>query len=597
MARRFVACVLSLVAFAPLTARAQAPVRDRPRPAAPRDAAALLGSASLSGRVVDAETGRGIPRARVRLVGGSLNRGPVLTDVDGVFTFNGLGAGTYRVSAERSQYLPTTYPDTRTLRGRAARLQLADGQSIDHVVMTMSRGGVIVGRIADAHGDPVDGARVHGLLMRPDGRHLQVASVESNDLGEFRLPRLPAGRYLVLVKPRLVASGSDASPPLDPTILQSTDTYFPSAASIDRARPIPVRHGETVSGIEMTLVESAPTIVSGLAIAADGHSLAGGSITVRSASGDLVPMTDSSAGFGPDGIFRLLLPPGDYTLEARATPRLPPGEAVRWDNDLVGTARLSVTGAPSETIAIMLGRGATASGRVVFEGTSPVPPSPAAATVPTFNLRPISGGSPCRPIRPTVGSDWAFKVEGLGGACAASPLVQFGRWRVASITINGQNIFGRTITFEPGQHYGDVVIVVTDRTTRVETRVTDASGQPTQDFVTLFFPAEKARWDSLQHFSRAAVSPAFPAELPMGPMVKFGSSGPPTEVQNGVARQVNMAVGDYYAIALDDILADDSLDPAVLERLIPHATKFTLTDESPVSLTLRRIALSQILGK
>ncbi|HEY7497969.1 MAG TPA: hypothetical protein VH740_05640, partial [Vicinamibacterales bacterium] len=50
-----------------------APVRDRvPTP--------RIGTGALKGRVVDGVTGRPIARARVRLTGAGVSRGPVLTD-------------------------------------------------------------------------------------------------------------------------------------------------------------------------------------------------------------------------------------------------------------------------------------------------------------------------------------------------------------------------------------------------------------------------------------------------------------------------------------------------------------------------------------
>ena len=55
------------------------------------------------------------------------------------------------------------------------------------------------------------------------------------------------------------------------------------------------------------------------------------------------------------------------------------------DDQLSGTTRISVGGGGVEDVTITVGRGATASGRVVFEGTTPPPPSPGTAGIPLFN--------------------------------------------------------------------------------------------------------------------------------------------------------------------------------------------------------------------
>ena len=60
-------------------------------------------------------------------------------------------------------------------------------------------------------------------------------------------------------------------------------------------------------------------------------------------------------------------------------------------------------------------------------------------------------------------------------------------------------------------------------------------------------------------------------------------------------RITGLPAGEYYAIALDDIEGEDTLDPAVLERLTSSAIRVTLTDEGPIEVPLRRFNLADVM--
>ena len=139
----------------------------------------------------------------------------------------------------------------------------------------------------------------------------------------------------------------------------------------------------------------------------------------------------------------------------------------------------------------MVGRGATATGRVVFEGTTPPPPSPGPAGVPFYN----PDGPGCRSGQATIAADWTFKLDGLSGSCGAPPHVTFGRWTLKAVTLRGQNLMEQPLTFETGQHYTNVQVVVTDKRTQMDLRVSGDDGQPTREYVAIAFPIDKAKWN------------------------------------------------------------------------------------------------------
>jgi carboxypeptidase family protein len=596
----------------PPRGQAVPPVGITMGPMDPRDRRPMqqTGTASLKGRVVDGVTGRPLRRARVRLMG-IVQKGPILTDDAGQFEFASLPQGSYGVNVDKSTYMPSRYPEVnRSLKNRLGTITIADGQAVEDVTVPMYHGGVITGRVFDAHGDPVDQAAISVLFLPRSGRPQQRGGGGTNDLGEYRAARLQPGRYIV--RARAQGGGAPDPNPSAKSLPQSLPVYFPNALSPDQAQVLVVNRGETLSGIDIILGEGQPTVVSGIVMAADGQPFQGGNVSFRMASaGNEFGGADGGTGIRPDGTFRVQMPPGEYVFEAFAQPARTGSQPIRPEMQLFGSTRVNVSGDALEGVVITIGNGATASGRIVFEGTTPppiVPPGP--TRVPMFN----PDGPGCRAGMATIAPDWTFRVEGLGGACAAQPTSVFGRWTLKAVTVGGQNLMDELVTFQPGQHYGNIRIVVTDKRTQVEVRVADESGQPTRDYVVLMFPADKERWTQLPRYVRTFGSQASQAGMmtmttmmmmPSGSMTGSIPRPAPGSLQatianrppraDNVARMMNVAAGEYYAIALDDMDPEDSTDPAVLEKLIPAAVKVNVTMDAPAEIHLRRTPLADII--
>jgi len=569
---------------------AQPPPRDR-RPVP------IVGTAAMKGRVVDGVTGNPIARARVRIVGGPTPKPPVMTDAGGVFEFTGLAAGPYTLMAEKSTYIAGRHPETgRSMRARAQPFVLANGQVVEDVAIQMFRGAAITGRVVDAYGDPVDMAQVRLLRVVRGGRPQQANQAQSNDLGEFRVPRLQPGRYLLQIRPNLQAMnafpGPNAAP--EPPLPQPLPTYYPSGQSLSHARPITVNRGETVSGIEVVLAEGTPTVVSGVVMRSDGEPVVNGSVTARVVGNDAVGYeVGGGSGIRQGGMFQLMLPPGDYALEANVMARQGQGPTAPEDQ-LSGTVHVTVGGGIAEGVNIMVGRGATAMGRVIFEGNSPPPPSPGQARVPFYNPE----GPGCRGGQATIAADWSFKIEGLSGTCGAPPYATFGRWTLKSITLRGQSLLDGPVTFETGQQYANIQVVVTDKRTQMDLRVSGEDGQPTREYVVIAFPIDKARWDQQLRQVRTYVPPPLGAFTRLTPPAGVGQAVNSGNAMPGSAPQERLQAltpGEYFVIALDDIDSEDWQDPAVLERLSANAIRVVLTEDAPVEVPLRRFSYTELM--
>ena len=565
----------------------QPPVRDRvPTP--------QVGKAVVRGRVIDGQTGAAVARVRVRLMGGQGgNRPATLTDAQGVFTFTGLPPGGYTVTADKATYMSASYPDRGgSLRSSAARPVLIQGdQTVDNVVVRLYHGGAISGRVVDAHGDPVEFAQVSALTMTASGggRMGMRGSMQTNDIGEFRIGRLTPGRYILMV-----SSQNRFQDPMgtETPLPQPVPTYFPNAMSRNEAQPVPVARGQTVSGIEIAMAEGVPTVVTGRVIVSDGQPLAptpgGGGTFVNARPDDRDFQGGMTAGSSvrPDGTFRFLLAPGNYVLEARRNQ--PPGQGT-GNKEQYGITKIIVAGETMD-VSIVLGSGATASGRVVFEGETPAPAPPAQAGVP---LSAPDGFGNCRSGQLQIAPDWTFSVDGLVGTCAAPTYGMFGRWTLKSIVINNQDLRNGSVTFEPGQHYGNVQIVVTDRKNELNLHVTDEKSQPTREYAVLVFPIDKAKWEATSQVVRTFVPPSTEMIASMQAMATASGRGN-LPAQVGRETVSGLTSGEYYAIALDDIDNDSWRDPAVLERLATAATRVTMT-EGPTDVNLLRVKLDDVI--
>ena len=245
------------------------------------------------------------------MVGGPNQRqpAPALTDDDGAFTLTQISAGPFSVMVTKSTFLAGRYPEIgRSMRARGQPLVIAEGQVLDGVTIPLYHGGAIAGRVLDMYGDPIEFAQVRVVRIRGGARPQGMNQTQTNDLGEYRLPRLEPGRYAVHVRPQMQnefrpPSAQDAAPPLP----QPMPIYYPSAPSLAQAQPIVVRRGETVSGIDIMLGDGLPAVVTGIVVRSDGEPVGSGFINVTSASGEARGGFDRVAGTRHSQ--RRLLPP------------------------------------------------------------------------------------------------------------------------------------------------------------------------------------------------------------------------------------------------------------------------------------------------
>ncbi len=284
-------------------------------------------SAGVTGRVLETDTKRPVPGAQVSLVPEARPQGGVFappraeraeTDANGVYRFENLEAGRYRLMVQRAGFAIQGFPPSPP-----PAVQVLPGQIQTAPDVLLERGGVIAGRVMDHAGQPLAEARVMAMRPSPRGRGnapilLPVgSSAQTNDLGEFRLYSLPAGEYYVQMAPLPnpdFAGGGGTPPETAPAA-----TFYPGTADPASAQAIAVAAGQTVQDIVFSAVVVPVFQVSGIVVDENGAPVADAMIML---------MPDRSSGalpFGPpararadrEGRFRVAnVPSGAYMANA-----------------------------------------------------------------------------------------------------------------------------------------------------------------------------------------------------------------------------------------------------------------------------------------
>jgi hypothetical protein len=73
-----------------------------------------------------------------------------------------------------------------------------------------------------------------------------------------------------------------------------------------------------------------------------------------------------------------------------------------------------------------------------------------------------------------------------------------------SVILDGKDVLDEDVWFEPGRHYENVRVVMTDRRAQLRVRVSEANGTPTGEYAAVLFPVQPKRWRSPERYIRAA---------------------------------------------------------------------------------------------
>jgi len=200
---------------------------------------------SVSGSVRNALTGEPIAKVSVFLRS-NLNGGNALltkTDAEGKFRFVDLAPGGFFLHAEKPGYLRLGFgPSTRV--APQTQLSLKVGEKLAVPPLQLYPQSVITGRVVDEDDEPVERVMVQVATLR-GGQLMPMQGGPTNDLGEFRISGLGAGKYYLLTQGAQRGTTKDRRGYLT--------TYYPGTSEVSAAVSVDLRAGQVSAPLEIRL--------------------------------------------------------------------------------------------------------------------------------------------------------------------------------------------------------------------------------------------------------------------------------------------------------------------------------------------------------
>jgi protocatechuate 3,4-dioxygenase beta subunit len=558
------------------------PARDPNAPPPP------VGTATIRGRVTAADSGTPLRRAQVRITSPELRLSQsAATDADGRYAFTKMPAARYQISVSRNGFVSLQYGQTRPFEG-GKTLSLSDGETAEKIDFALPHGSVITGRITDETGEPVSGVRVQAMRYQymPSGERQLVPAYSggfvgplfnpvTDDLGQFRLFGLMPGTYVVsaTMQTNMFMMG----PQFGPAGAASVDdnngyltTYYPGTANQGEAQGVTVSLGQEANAF-FALVPARLARISGAVRNSQGRPATG--VTLMLMTKTIGMGVASGTMIGPDGTFTLAnVAPGEHVLEVAPQPRGPMAMSADSPQEPeFASVPITVTGQDISGLTITTAPGATITGRVIFDGKSPVQrmstgpnasrilPSPASpgAAGPSFAIGSLDNG--------VVDESGRFQIRGVNGRIVFRPVGLQG-WYLKSVTLNGVDITDLPYEARGSTPVTGLDVVLTDRQTTLTGTVKDASGKPVKDYTVAVVP------DNLPD-----------GTIPM----RFIRTVRPD--QQGQYKTQGLPAGDYVVFAVESLDQGGVYDPAYQQLMRPRGKTFRLRDGESATVDLQLI--------
>jgi len=567
------------------------------------------GTSAISGRVLTADTGRPVKRARLTVSGGGRGGRTVTTDDQGRYQITELAMGNYTVTASKSGFVDAVFGQRRPLQP-GTQVQLADGQTVADIDLRLTRGGVITGRVADEDGEPLARALVtvqRYQYVRGERQLTPAGGDQTDDRGQYRVFGLPPGDYYVSASAagleqiigrglqQLAAGigalgggpgggrgGRGADPAAlaaigaqaEPEPIGYAPTYYPGVVNAPEAGRIVVGPGQEVAGIDFQIQLLPLATVTGVVVGVEDAVAV--MLTPQDSAGGALARLGGQALIGraqADGTFTITsVPPGRYVAIARSRGRN--------GDPRVGAQPLIVNGQNIEGVTLALQPGVTLSGNITVESSgTPAPTDYSMFRVDAPELNPLplgpggggrGGGGLGAPGRSE--KNGTFTVQNLlpglhyirvsgGGVQGQGQSL----WTVKAITVGGEDVSDQPIELKAGQNVDNVTVVLTDRTTEISGTVRDAKNAGVSALNVIAFSADPQHWRAQSRRISAVRTD-----------------------QSGAFHVRNLPPGDYLLVAADDVEQGEWFDPAYLEKMRTAATRVSISEGEKKVQDLRR---------
>jgi len=530
----------------------------------------------IAGRVVAADNGRPVKRARVLVNAVELPGGRgVLTDDGGMFELSELPAGRYTLTVSKSGFVSLSYGQRRPLQA-GTPLQLADGQQLKGVNFALPRGSAIAGRVFDEDGDVMPGVNVRVMryqYIQGERRLTPAGAAQTDDKGQYRVWGLMPGEYYVSAVARNANGGGRGGPfggrggpgggggfgggraaavfgdaqGDDSDQLAYAPTYFPGVPSVDEAKPIAVGLGAEVLDINFSMQLVRAARIAGHVTNPDGTPAASGNVNLAAEANGRAGQIGTNYGgrIDWDGAFAIAnVPPGRYVLRARGDDTETPQFA---------TQPITVNGQDVNDVTIVLSAGGAISGTVTFLPGGSAPPDFSQVRIGAPSIDQSSFG-PQGNAR--VDKEGRFTIAGVSaGSHLIRPNGNMRGWTLKSVTINSRDVTDTPLAIRSGENIGGVDIVFTDKLNEITGTITDTNGTAMPDFTVLAFPTDSTLWR---------------------PQARHIVTARPD--QTGKYRVRGLPPGEYYLVTVDPTEQGEWFEPAYLDEHRAGAARLTLGD-------------------
>lgn len=197
---------------------------------------------SIQGRVLQEPDGLPIRKANVQLSGTREHRVAeysAITNAGGQFTIADVEPGKYGVVVEHSGFV-------QSVGNRRTNISVQVGSGKNELILHMQPAAIITGKIVDLDGDAMRNVSVTVTRESSTGgvrNPHSFGNAVTNDLGEFRISELRAGRYKVVALPPQGSRPTDlrANTDKDPPIY--LPTHYPGVLNEDQAVALEIQGG------------------------------------------------------------------------------------------------------------------------------------------------------------------------------------------------------------------------------------------------------------------------------------------------------------------------------------------------------------------